>query len=649
MSLLTPLGLLGLIGLIVLLIIYIIKPNYQNKVISSTFVWNLSLRYRKKKIPINKLRNIILVICQVLILTISAFILAQPFIPEEQIDQSAEKVMIIDGSASMLSASAGESRIERAVDKALADAKVALEEKKQKVSVIIAVDEARFLVQEAGPDQAELVYEALNSIIDPSAEEPMYTYAEPDIDGAIKLAEEITAFTSDVEVLLYTDSTYIDKGKVNVVNVNTTTDWNAAILDVRAELVENWYVIEVDVATYGIDTDVRVFLDIISANGDGEGTGTNLNLVTNARCFNGEITTLVFSNYDENDPNADPSLKPDEIIKVYSYETLNVHIEESDSLSLDNVYYLYGGMKPTLKVQYHSSRPNNFFSSALMVLRDQLRNEWNVEITEVKKDATPATEGFDLYIFEHVVPATLPIDGVVLLMDPDRMPAGTDMKLGGYYMPFAGSWTFAAEDEHPLMKNITPENIEVKLYRKADDYGDFIPIMSCEGDPVVFVKDEIDTKMVVMNFDIHYSNISMILEFPLFLHNIFEYFMPTTVTEHVYEVNDTVTLNSRGDHLYLVGPEVNGDYTELPTDVKVVTPGVYTATQVLISGQEAVENFYVKISANESNINYTQDTLTNPFYYEEEVNNDLDLLLYFAIALVSLLFIEWWLKSREQL
>ena len=28
--------------------------------------------------------------------------------------------------------------------------------------------------------------------------------------------------------------------------------------------------------------------------------------------------------------------------------------------------------------------------------------------------------------------------------------------------------------------------------------------------------------------------------------------------------------------------------------------------------------------------------------------DDLDLLLYFAIALVTLLFAEWWLKTREQ-
>ena len=66
MSLLTPLGLLGLLGVIVLIIIYIIKPNYQSKFISSTFIWKLSLKYKKKKVPLSKLRNILLFICQLL-------------------------------------------------------------------------------------------------------------------------------------------------------------------------------------------------------------------------------------------------------------------------------------------------------------------------------------------------------------------------------------------------------------------------------------------------------------------------------------------------------------------------------------------------------------------------------------------------------
>ena len=101
MSWLTPLGFLGLIGLIILIIIYIIKPNYQQKIISSTFVWKLCLKYRRKKIPINHLRNLLIFICQVLIITACAMILAQPFLPADEIEEYTEKVVIIDASASM--------------------------------------------------------------------------------------------------------------------------------------------------------------------------------------------------------------------------------------------------------------------------------------------------------------------------------------------------------------------------------------------------------------------------------------------------------------------------------------------------------------------------------------------------------------------
>ena len=49
MTWLVPLGFIGLVGIIVLIIIYILKPNYQQKLLSSTFVWKMSLKYRKKK------------------------------------------------------------------------------------------------------------------------------------------------------------------------------------------------------------------------------------------------------------------------------------------------------------------------------------------------------------------------------------------------------------------------------------------------------------------------------------------------------------------------------------------------------------------------------------------------------------------------
>ena len=98
MSWLTPLGFLGLTGLIALIIIYIIKPNYQNKIISSTFVWNLSLKYKKNKIPLSKLRNILLLLCQIFIIIVASIMLAQPYFAEENDEKASKKVFIVPPS-----------------------------------------------------------------------------------------------------------------------------------------------------------------------------------------------------------------------------------------------------------------------------------------------------------------------------------------------------------------------------------------------------------------------------------------------------------------------------------------------------------------------------------------------------------------------
>ena len=71
MTWLAPIGFLGLSGIIALIIIYIIKPNYQKKMVSSTFVWKLSLKYKKKRLPISRLNNVLIFLCQLLILTIT--------------------------------------------------------------------------------------------------------------------------------------------------------------------------------------------------------------------------------------------------------------------------------------------------------------------------------------------------------------------------------------------------------------------------------------------------------------------------------------------------------------------------------------------------------------------------------------------------
>ena len=96
------------------------------------------------------------------------------------------------------------------------------------------------------------------------------------------------------------------------------------------------------------------------------------------------------------------------------------------------------------------------------------------------------------------------------------------------------------------------------------------------------------------------------------------------------------------------GPKTEVKMTEFPGKLVLKNPGVYTVTQMPISGKEVVENFYVRIPAAESNTAAVEDVLTNPYYLEKDDMGDVDLLFYFAAALVALLFVEWFLQSREQ-
>ena len=649
MSWLTPIGFLGFIGLVILIIIYIIKPNYQNKIISSTYIWKLSLKLKKKQVPISKLRNIILFICQVLAISALAFILAQPVIAAEQEEERGEKIAIIDASVSMFTEYNEETRFERAVESIRTLANEIYEtEDGRGISVILASDKASFVVSGVTYENKDMLYDALDELIDPANKGKPLTYGKADIDAAIKLAEEKTSIDPHAEVLLYTDANYIDHGKVVIKDIKDPAEWNASILDVRAISEENYYRFEVDVACYGgVDQDVEVFLDIFGTNSD----GASIHLGGFARCIGGETTTLVFAKNLDNDLSIEENGITQEVT-VFSYESVSARIEEKDNFEYDNSFELHGGAKIPLRIQYASSTPNNFFSTALLVLRDTLGKRWAVEFVEVKPDEETEYEGFDFYIFEHSIPKTLPQDGVVILANPDQIPSIAGIRLGRRYN--ANQAALVAEDtEHPIMNGITAENITVNSFTELTAADGYDTLMAVNGGthpaPVVMAKNEPDQKIVVMSFSLNYSNFSMLLDFPLFMYNIFQYYSPATLTDYVFEVNDEVSLNSRSEMLVVTDKDENEtEITTFPGTLTLTTPGLYTVTQTPIDGEKVTEYFFVKMPESECNIAEEIDTLSNPYYAEVEEKADLDLLLYFALSLVALLFVEWWLQTREQ-
>ena len=675
MTLLKPLGLIGLISIIVLIIIYIIKPIYQQKLISSTFVWKLSLKYRKKKLPTSKLRNILLIICQVLILTACATILAQPMKILKAEVLETEVIAIIDSSASMRAGMDGETRFERAVLQAKE-----LSQKVYKedgiVSIIIADDTPTFLAQRTFRNNEAQVIAELDNLLgeenDFGERETLCSYGVSDVNAALTTAQEVLEENPKAKIVLYTDQNYpyVPQG-IEVVKVTEKGEWNAAILNASAIMDQNYYAFYVDVACYGRDEEIAIRIDVHGANAmDNNDMGQSITLEHSVDVTGDMPQRVIFMNADlhqelEFEEEGVIYYEIPETQKVFAYQSIDVSITtpntgtEKDAYGKDNFFCIYGGQKEVIKVQYASSLPNSFFASVLLTMKSVYSDRWDIQVTEVKRGTEPALEGFDFYLFEHKMPEKMPSDGVVFLANPDASinnnpaPAGSGIKLDGVYDFRKQSVSLTEENAHPLLTNVTADNITISRYVKAAYDASYQTLLTCDTEPVLLVRNEPTAKVVVMAFSLHYSNLPIVKEFPLLMHNVFEYFWPATVEKNAYEVYEKVELNARGEELFVTledNPDVEiPPYTQFPATMTVSKPGKYVLKQQTGFGENIEERIYVTIPMAESNIFADGENLENP-YANTQVDDSLDdLLLYIAAALVALLFIEWWLQSRESL
>lgn len=643
MSLLAPLGLLGLLGTGVLIFIYLIKPNYQQKLVSSTYIWKLSLKYKKKRVPISRLRNILIFLCQFLALAAFGLLLAQPVIRHLTSTPKNEKVAIIDASASMMVESDGKTRFERAVDQVKELAEATLAQSDGALSVIVADSEAYLLVSRATGDSLADVSAKLTALCSDGL---ACGYGSADTEGAARLAETILTQNSESEVLFYTATDYVNQGGFRVVDVSSADDWNAAVLNCVPNLLEetNTYSFLVDIGCYGRSKSVAVSCELFGVNKKTDSTGT----VTVPGVNLSATKTEYFSD-------ADPAKTMEFTMEDFGYDTqivsfeyMYVHIDENDGFEKDNTFNVYGGEKPVLRVQYASTQVNNFFSGVLRTMRQSLMNSYTLDIKTVAF-ADAKTEGFDLYIFEHRMPDEMPTDGVVLLADPDKAPGGSGLEFGDSVAVDSSS-TLASGITHPLTDHVNPDRITVAKYRRVAASDGYSELLYYHGDPILLVKNEERAKTVVLTLDLNNSSLGVILDFPVLMYNLFSYFFPATLTGNAFEVGESVTVNARGSDLTLDGPGYQKTgFDSLPATVVLTQPGDYTVMQTNMKGATELQQFFVHIPQSESNITKTVDEL--PLLRSETTTEEstTDLLMWIAAAALFFLFVEWWLHSRESI
>lgn len=188
-------------------------------------------------------------------------------------------------------------------------------------------------------------------------------------------------------------------------------------------------------------------------------------------------------------------------------------------------------------------------------------------------------------------------------------------------------------------------------------------LWSASGNPVLLInegkyeenkdEDRRQERIILALFDTEYSNIVRRNDFAFMFHNIFQTFMPQTVIDgNTFDVGQSITVNAQGNKLTMVYESESSEIFNLPSSIKLVKPGVYRfEPESLFLGKDwGFDEIYVKVPAAESNI-FANGIALKAVYRDKESDDQSyqDLMIYFAAAMLALLFTEWFLQSHESI
>lgn len=615
MSILYPLGLLGLIGVVILIIIYIIKPKYQEKKVSSTYIWKLSLKYYKRKIPLQWLTKSLLFLIQVLAILLTTFLLTRPYIKVDA--KSNEKIIIIENSASMQQTLNQTTRLEVAIKEAQKIANNASED--ERVSLIICEQDAKYL---AYRESTSTYLEHMLQSITPS-------YVEADISKAIELASEVLDENYKAEVILFSDNKYESYGYVTFRDMSRN-EWNGSIIDFTYEFVAGYYQFNAKIASFYKDCSLNVVLSIDGTQEFSKTIEFTNNEVVNLNFADLGITTFTYA---------------DLILK----DSNNVEIE--DAFQYDDVFSLYGVTKSNFKVQFIGE--NSIFTNA--ALHSLKEKKCSVYIPTTAEDIK--TSGYDLYIFNNVEPTFIPEDGHIWIINPKANTRIDKLDLTiGDTIPNEEKIVIQQPDS-PLVKNLLMGLVSLKQYQQIEANDSYEVVMDINSNPILLTRYLNKQRIDVLNIDTHYSNIEMTINMPLLIHNLIDETLHFTSNQSLYQVGDIAQLNFK---ISCVEAYINNKlvYSQTKPDSSMNyqfdRPGNYVINQK-INGNDTKDFVYVRVSESELDASLNHGILAIDEYISPGINydsNDVldrkEIYLFLSLGLLVLFVVEWVVQYREQ-
>ncbi|GAB4516867.1 MAG: BatA and WFA domain-containing protein [Anaerolineae bacterium] len=620
MNFLTPLAFAGALLAIPIILLYMLRLRRREVTISSTFLWQQVLRDQEANTPWQRLRRNLLLFLQLLILALIVFALARPFIVVPAVS-AGQITVLLDASASMNATDEDGSRFDAA--KREATAIVDTMSAGDRMTVIRVGDVPEVLA--SSTDNRTQLREAIA--------EAQPGLSEGDWEAALNLAAAGSTTTDDFTIVMVSDGGLPENtglpgisGEVRYVPVGSSGE-NVAItaLATRARGGETPE-LYAQITNYG-ETEARVVFTLFV---DGERFAAQ-NETIPAGADRAVISRSL----------------PEGFTTLQATLTQSVNAAAPDHLAVDDVAYAVsgdGGARRVLVV----TEGNLFIEQVLRSLPglDVVRSD--------NPNALP--ENFDVYLFDALVPTTLP-EGDLFFINPRASTA---------------LFTVGAESENtanpalvnrsdPRLNFVEVNQLNLLRFRQVGSVDWAEALITVEGGPILLAGENDGRQVAVMPFDVRDSDLPLQITWPVLMANLMEWFTPRaviTVTDSL-SVGDSLSIRPpfEADSVRITTPE--GEARVFPVERETVifaganTPGIYTlellAGENVLSAQPFAVNLFSGLESDIAPVSQENLTLDGTVLTLETENELGQREFWPFIALLALLFllIEWVVYHRR--
>lgn len=481
MSFLTPLAFLGFLLFIPVILLYLLKQRRRRIVVSTLMFWDDILRDEHSVASITKLRKILSLLLQLLVLFLLILSLAQPILAKDTLG-ARRVVILLDTSASMLTDESGVTRFAQA------------QKNVRDVITGMASGDTAMLVAVGAHAETIMPFTSSRRTLQEALDGTTAGHGDTNFAAAFALLDQLPP--DDRETWVYV----ISDGAFDAVNFEGRDRMRFAYLPI-GEAKENVGITAFQVRPLpALPRDFEIMFSVANES-DAEVTLPFEVRVADSLVDADEITIPARGVVSRS-------------LRQFSATggAVTLVADWDDHFQLDNVAYAV--LPPAVSVPVALVTEGNYFLESALMTDDAIVLE---TMTPAEYGEKAASLEAKVLIFDGFVPDSPPARHVIYV---GKWPESLGITASGDLSdPIITEW----DQEHPVNRHLQLTNISIEAGQRLNAPDNFTPLIQSFENPLVLLDESKPEMVMVVGFNTTSSDLPLRVAFPILVSNTIRY------------------------------------------------------------------------------------------------------------------------------